>query len=416
MLIRIDPEFKALIPPLKPEESEQLEKNIIAEGCRDALVLWNGTLIDGHNRHEICTKNNIAFSTTEIEFESRDDAINWIIDNQLGRRNITREQRDYLLGLRYRQEKKNVGEHKGNQYTNKVEIGQNVPIPPTAQAIAEQQGVSEKTVKRAEKFADGLDKIAHARPEMKDQILQGKSDFKKQDIQSLAKIDDEKVEAEVERRLKEIEAEKNRAKEEKARKQEMKKLEYLKRVEEKKEQPENRKVDILATDKKFRVIYADPCWSYNDKQETPMLGGASKHYETMTINQLAELPVNTITEKDAVLFLWVTSPLLEECFEVIKAWGFKYKTSFVWDKVKHNMGHYNSVRHELLLVATKGSCTPDKKKLYDSVQSIERNDRHSEKPKEFMDIIDDIYEYGDRLEMFARDAKKENWYVWGDEV
>lgn len=202
-MIKIDPGFKALIPPLKPEEFEQLEKNIVAEGCRDALVLWNGTLIDGHNRHDICTKNNIAFTTIEIELGSRDDAINWIIDNQLGRRNITREQRDYLLGLRYRQEKKPASGRDGRIFSG----GQNVP-PKTAQAIAEQQGVSEKTVKRAEKFADGVDKIAQARPEMKDQILQGKSDFKKQDIQYFAKIDEEKVEAEVERRLREIELEK----------------------------------------------------------------------------------------------------------------------------------------------------------------------------------------------------------------
>jgi len=203
-------------------------------------------------------------------------------------------------------------------------------------------------------------------------------------------------------------------KEEKKEQQEVKKQEYEQRVE---TVTKNEfKVDIFNTKEKFRVIYSDPAWSYNDKQDTPQLGGAAKHYDTMSVNEICKLPVNDISEKNSVLFLWVTSPLLEDAFTVIKAWGFKYKTSFVWDKVKHNMGHYNSVRHEILLIATKGSCTPDNKKLYDSVQSIERNDNHSEKPIEFLNIIDDLYSYGNKLEMFCRNIKKEKWYGWGNEI
>lgn len=210
-------------------------------------------------------------------------------------------------------------------------------------------------------------------------------------------------------------AQKEIKKEEKKQELVEKKQEYEERVEQVKKEDNPKRVDIENTDKKFRIIYADPCWSYNDKQNTDKLGGAEKHYDTMSIRELSELPVKEITEDNAVLFLWVTSPLLEESFEVIKAWGFKYKTSFIWDKIKHNMGHYNSVRHEFLLIATKGSCTPDNKKLYDSVQSIERTE-HSAKPKEFMDIIDDLYVYGDRLEMFAREGDRENWLYWGNEI
>ena len=158
------------------------------------------------------------------------------------------------------------------------------------------------------------------------------------------------------------------------------------------------------------MIYADPPWSYNDKQNTETLGGAEKHYPTMPLNDICALPVPV--EDNAVLFLWVTSPLLEDCFKVINAWGFTYKSSFVWDKIRHNMGHYNSVRHEFLLVCTKGSCVPDVAKLYDSVQSIERTD-HSRKPKEFRDIINTLYPAGNRLELFAREAP-EGWDVWGN--
>lgn len=163
---------------------------------------------------------------------------------------------------------------------------------------------------------------------------------------------------------------------------------------------------------KYRVIYADPPWKYGDERDGATTG-ATDHYPTMSIEELCNLPVKKISDDNAVLFLWVTSPLLEECFEVIKAWGFKYKSSFVWDKVKHNMGHYNSVRHELLLICTRGSCTPDNVKLFDSVQSIERT-THSAKPEEFREIIDTLYIHGNKIELFARRPAK-GWEVWGNE-
>jgi ParB-like chromosome segregation protein Spo0J len=93
MEIQIDPEFQAMIPPLADEERRQLEANLVAEGCRDALIVWphegKQVLIDGHNRYEICTRLGIEFKTTEKEFESKDAAKIWMIDNQKGRRNLT---------------------------------------------------------------------------------------------------------------------------------------------------------------------------------------------------------------------------------------------------------------------------------------------------------------------------------------
>ena len=113
--------------------------------------------------------------------------------------------------------------------------------------------------------------------------------------------------------------------------------------------------------------------------------------------------------------MWATSPLLEDAFTVVNAWNFQYKTSFVWDKVRHNFGHYVSSRHELLLICTRGSCTPDISTLIDSVQSIERSSRHSEKPEEFRTIIDAMYPTGKRIELFARSRHK-NWESWGGEL
>jgi N6-adenosine-specific RNA methylase IME4 len=119
-------------------------------------------------------------------------------------------------------------------------------------------------------------------------------------------------------------------------------------------------------------------------------------------------------DDNAILFMWVTAPLLKRCFPIIEAWGFDYKANFVWDKEKHVMGFYNSVRHEHLLIATKGSCTPDIKKLFDSVQSIKRTE-HSRKPSGFYDIIETLYDHGRKLELFARSGRR-GWDSVGNEI
>ena len=166
----------------------------------------------------------------------------------------------------------------------------------------------------------------------------------------------------------------------------------------------------------YRVIYADPPWDYADGRTGDLMTatGAQHHYPTMKLSELKALNIAGIAAPDSVLFLWATSPLLPDALELAGAWGFKYKASFIWDKVKHNMGHYNSVRHEFLLICTRGSGTPDNVKLFDSVQTIEKT-KHSEKPEEFRAIIDELYTVGSRVELFSRGKAPKGWKVWGNE-
>jgi len=135
----------------------------------------------------------------------------------------------------------------------------------------------------------------------------------------------------------------------------------------------------------------------------------------MALPDICSLPIKERAAPDSVLFLWVPSPLLPEGLRVMDAWGFTYKASFVWDKVRHNLGHYNSVRHEFLLLGTRCSCLPDNPKLMDSVISIERTAVHSQKPEEFRQLIDTLYPNGPRLELFARKATR-HWHAWGNEI
>lgn len=179
-------------------------------------------------------------------------------------------------------------------------------------------------------------------------------------------------------------------------------------------QQQQRQIELRNEPEKYKIIYADPPWKYGDEL-IEGYGAATHHYPTMSIKELCDLPVKERATENSVLFLWVTSPLLKECFPVICAWGFEYKTAFIWDKIKHNYGHYNSVRHELLLICTRGSCLPQNNELIDSVVSIERNDNHSEKPKEFRELINKMYPQGKRIELFAR-TKPDGWDVWGDEA
>ncbi len=360
--MNINPKFRSLIPPLAPEELAQLEANIRADGCRDPLVTWRGTLIDGHNRYDICTRHGIAFKTVEMEFTDEEAAMDWMDATQLGRRNLSPDQRSILRGRRYNRTKPTraqTGAMKGKG-------ADTLAGPITAETLAAQHGVSEKTIRRDGKRAEALDKLAEVEPEKAQAVRDGVKKFNEV-------------------------------------KREMKKEQLAKPIE----KPTG----------KFRIFYADPPWSYNDKCDAGAVqsGGAEKHYPSMTIRELCELPIRAMAEPDAVLFLWTTSPLLFECAPLFEAWGFKYKACFVWDKVKHNMGHYNSVRHEFLLICTRGSCTPEVVKLFDSVQSIEKTAKHSEKPQEFRDIIDTLYPHGERIELFARDKHK-GWNTWGNEA
>ena len=170
---------------------------------------------------------------------------------------------------------------------------------------------------------------------------------------------------------------------------------------------------IEAPTGKYRIIYADPPWGYGNRMP-PGSTEPRDYYPTMELADICALPIRKMAEDDAVLFLWVTSPLLPECFAVIAAWGFTYKASFVWDKVMHNLGHYNSVRHEFLLICTRGSCQPDDRRLFDSVVTEERT-THSTKPEKFRQIIDTLYPYGKHIELFAR-REVAGWETHGNEL
>ena len=122
--LRINEQLRKWITPLTNDEYSNLEKSILAEGCRDALLVWGDTIIDGHNRFEICSRHGIKFITKEMRFENIEDVKDWIDFNQLSRRNLTDSQRELIIGRRYNREKKKQGAPEGNQ-NRKIQSAQN---------------------------------------------------------------------------------------------------------------------------------------------------------------------------------------------------------------------------------------------------------------------------------------------------
>lgn len=159
--MKIDNEFKTLILPLTAEEYQGLEKSILAEGCRDSLIVWHDTLIDGHNRYEICTKHGIPYKTTSMEFENREKVIEWIILNQFGRRNLPAHERARLalrlkpvIAEKAKENKQEAANKMNASIGNNVsaEICQNVSAIETRQELAKVAGVSHDTITKVEKI------------------------------------------------------------------------------------------------------------------------------------------------------------------------------------------------------------------------------------------------------------------------
>lgn len=164
---------------------------------------------------------------------------------------------------------------------------------------------------------------------------------------------------------------------------------------------------------RFPVLYVDPPWRYEHVETESR--AIENQYPTMALDEICALPVGEIATRDAVLFIWATSPKLAEAIKVIDAWGFTYRTCMVWVKDKIGMGYYVRQKHELLLIGTRGSppVPPEKARCSSVVE--EPRGAHSVKPPIFYDLIERMYPELKRVELFARKARA-GWAAWGNEA
>ncbi|MDD4291090.1 MAG: hypothetical protein PHX51_02470 [Clostridia bacterium] len=198
ILLKIDNEFKNLIRPLRRKEYLQLEENLLADGCRDPIITWNGYIIDGHNRYEICNRHQIPFQVRELSFDCRAAVIAWICKNQLGRRNITEETRKFLIGMQYESEKtanQNKNPFGINQFYSKEGEDyipdEEIEVPTktkTAHKIADENNVTHATVQKYAIYTRALETIGQKLPEMVTKILSGRYKISHKNITELAKL------------------------------------------------------------------------------------------------------------------------------------------------------------------------------------------------------------------------------------
>ena len=173
--------------------------------------------------------------------------------------------------------------------------------------------------------------------------------------------------------------------------------------------------------KKYTVIYADPPWHYRVWSKKGNGRSAEAHYPTMSMKDIKRLPIAQIAERDAALFLWVTSPMLQEAWEVMESWGFTYKSvAFVWikqnrksDALFWGMGYWTRANAEICLLATRGHPKRVAKDVHQVILS--HIEEHSKKPDDARKRIEQLMGDCARIELFAR-QKSPGWDVWGNEV
>jgi len=182
---------------------------------------------------------------------------------------------------------------------------------------------------------------------------------------------------------------------------------------------------------KYQIIYCDPPWDYKGQTQTGKskfkgstfrggttvkTGGAASHYSTVPVHRLKDLDVQSVADSDCLLFMWATSPHLDQAIDLLKSWGFKWATiGFVWNKCRTNPGFYTMSQCEICLIGKKGKI-PQPRGARNIRQLVNwPREKHSKKPDDVRKRIEQMFPTQDKIELFARN-KNEGWDVWGEEV
>ncbi len=430
----VDAEFEALIPPLQPEERTDLEKSILREGCRDALVVWKekGILLDGHNRFAICKLHGRPYRVVEQSFADRDDAMLWMLRNQLGRRNLQPIERIGILSsvekIVAEKAKRNeiagggdkvsaearaglvklpnpvpaapaVSEHDKRTITAQerpkaVPAEKPKPIVPidTRAEMAKMAGVSEKTYDAGKKvLATGTPKLVQA-------VQSGAASISAAAI--VAALPAAKQDEIVAKGEKAIIAAAGDIKREQKREQVIAKLEDV------------RTREVKAAAGVYDVLVIDPPWDMQKIERDVRPNQAEFDYPTMSDAQLAELKLPMAD--DAHVWVWTTHKFLPMALRLLEVWKLKYVCTFVWHKPGGfqpiGLPQYNC---EFAIYARKGAPQFIDTKALPTCFTAPRG-AHSEKPEEFYDVVRRVTA-GRRIDIFNR-REIAGFDRWGNEV
>ena len=393
-----------LFPMMDAEALQALADDIREHGQREPVILYRGEVLDGRNRLRAC-----ELAGVEPWVETRDDAnvgdspARFVLSLNLLRRHLDESQRA-MVGARAKPlfEAEATARQRGGQggillSANLREATIAAQPGKASSHAAAQVSVSPRSVEHAAKV------LAHGAPALVAAVDRGEVAVSTAaEIARALPVAEQtelvaRGEKEILRASKEIRA--RRAEERRD-----ERMETLATIA-----TGNRGLDGVGT---FPVIFADPPWRY-DYAETDNRA-IENQYPTMANEDICALPVASIATDDCVLFLWATSPKLIEALDVVKAWGFTYKTCMVWAKDKIGMGYYARQQHELLLIATRGAPpTPAPADRPSSVITAARGE-HSAKPDEFYAVIERMYPTLPKIELFCR-SPRDGWSAWGNQ-
>jgi len=369
----------SIFPILPTNEIAALAQDISEHGLRHKITLFEGKVLDGRNRYEACRKFGIKPEFTDWN-GTFTEAIQLVWSENINRRHLDSGQRAIAWVKRSKME---------------AEFHTSVVVPIREEAKDKQRAHGGTAPGKKGTLRQS---IAEVKPDdRKSDAAEAKLAGTNRTTLAQARIVEEKAPDKADEIMAGTKS-------------------ITQAMREIKRQEVSKKVREFPSDK-YRVLYADPPWQYSDTREglrAHGYSGAQDHYPTLSVSELSALDISAISEPNSVLFCWATFPLLPDALEVVLAWGFAYKTAFVWDKQRGAFGHYHDASAELLIVAVRGSCTPDIDKKARQVHQISRG-KHSEKPEAFRALIDEMYPYGKRIELFAR-QRAEGWDSYGNEV
>lgn len=395
MQITIDPEFESCLRPLTEHERLRLEESIAQHGVLMPILIWKITadeavIIDGHNRFKIGKKMGYtSLPLKYIEFESKDSAIEWIIRDQMGKRNLTSEQQHWYIHKYYcRIRGRRGGVRRQGQKAGRA-------ISQTALAL----GVTDGLVVSAIRYGKAVEAIENLLGEgVRDKILNDAWSIKKNEIVQISRYPIEVLRNIIKYLDEGLSFKLARAKASKA--------EYL-------DSFERQAVDLESVGKDFRIIVADPPWKYRYAWGNNR--AVERHYPTMDLADICNMGVPALTAKDCILFLWSPANHIDEAMVVLSSWGFRFLSSMVWRKDNAVPGAISNVNHELVLIGVRGEpYFPNQSEKIDSVFTGP-NTAHSRKPPVLEEWISKVWKPFPKLELFSR-QRREGWVCWGNEI
>lgn len=378
-----------LFPLIEGQAFADLVADVKANGLLDKVVLLDGKILDGRNRYRAALEAGLDLGFAHVRanlFRIFDPAIEgdpltWVLSKNLHRRHLDESQRS-AVGAKLETLGHGGQRHGGTEQDASLQL--------TRSAVAGIVNVSPRSIASSKKV------LNEGAPELFTAIERGQ------------------VKASVAEKLLALPKEKQ--------------VEAVTLLEPKKlttlaKQATRDLVEKRLADKtralptaQYAVIYADPAWQFEVyDRDTGLDRAADNHYPTQSTDEICKLPVGTISAPDCALFLWATAPMLCDALRVMRFWGFTYKTCFAWDKVSEGTGYWNRNRHELLLVGTKGNIpAPAPGTQWPSV-IVAKAGRHSQKPIEAYELIEDYFPNLPKIELNAR-TRRPGWEAWGLEA